>query len=98
MVLASAGFPPGLVHDGGAFMELPADGPPLGILAEAVYGEQRVELGKRALYLFSDGATDVRDDAERRTVRPSNCSTVRRLNNATLRTGPFWRENGPVRS
>ena len=67
VVLASAGFPPALLHDGGTFAELAADGPPLGILAEAVYSEQHVELGGRALYLFSDGATDVRD-AERNTL------------------------------
>jgi sigma-B regulation protein RsbU (phosphoserine phosphatase) len=67
VVLASAGFPPALLHDGGVFTELAADGPPLGILAEAVYSEQRIELGKRALYLFSDGATDVRD-AQRNTL------------------------------
>ena len=67
VVLASAGFPPALLHDGGTFTEIAADGPPLGILAEAVYSEQRIELGKRALYLFSDGATDVRD-AQRNTL------------------------------
>ncbi len=67
VVLASAGFPPALLHEGSQFTELAADGPPLGILAEAVYSEQRIELGKRALYLFSDGATDVRD-AQRNTL------------------------------
>jgi sigma-B regulation protein RsbU (phosphoserine phosphatase) len=61
--LASAGFPPALLHDGREFDELPADGPPLGILAEAEYGEREFALGARALYLFSDGATDVRTDA-----------------------------------
>lgn len=61
VVLASAGFPPALLHDGVTFVEFSADGPPLGILAEAVYAEQRIELGRRALYLFSDGATDVRN-------------------------------------
>ena len=65
VVLASAGFPPALVQDGLRFEEFPADGPPLGILAEAVYEEQRIALGGRALYLFSDGATDVRDDMRR---------------------------------
>lgn len=60
---ASAGFPPALLHDGAAFREIGADGPPLGILAEADYGEQRVELGAQALYFFSDGATDARDAA-----------------------------------
>ncbi|MHB8448155.1 MAG: ATP-binding SpoIIE family protein phosphatase [Rudaea sp.] len=58
--LASAGFPPALLHEGEHFEELGADGPPLGILAEAEYGEREFKLGKRALYLFSDGATDVR--------------------------------------
>lgn len=62
VVLASAGFPPALLQDGLRFEEFPADGPPLGIIAEAVYEERRIELGRRALYLFSDGATDVRDD------------------------------------
>jgi phosphoserine phosphatase RsbU/P len=58
--LASAGFPPALLHDGATFRELPADGPPLGIVTGVSYGEQVVDLGARALYLFSDGATDVR--------------------------------------
>ena len=61
--LASAGFPPALLHDGVDFEELPADGPPLGILAEAEYGEREFALGQHALYLFSDGATDVRTGA-----------------------------------
>lgn len=67
VTFASAGFPPALLFDAGTFEELLADGPPLGILGEASYGERRVELGDRALYLFSDGATDVRD-AQRRTL------------------------------
>lgn len=66
VALASAGFPPALLHDGKAFEELPADGPPLGILAEADYGEREFTLGARALYLFSDGATDVRTGASDR--------------------------------
>jgi phosphoserine phosphatase RsbU/P len=63
VVFANAGFPPALLHGGGDFEELPADGPPLGILAESTYSEREVDLGERALYLFSDGATDVRDSA-----------------------------------
>ncbi len=59
VVLASAGFPPALLFDGERFEELPADGPPLGILPEATYTENRLHLGANALYLFSDGATDV---------------------------------------
>jgi len=58
---ASAGFPPALLHESGQFHEIGADGPPLGILAEADYAEQRIELGTHALYFFSDGATDARD-------------------------------------
>jgi sigma-B regulation protein RsbU (phosphoserine phosphatase) len=67
VTFASAGFPPALLFGGGSFEELLADGPPLGILAEASYGERHIELGDRALYLFSDGATDVRD-AQRKTL------------------------------
>ena len=65
--LASAGFPPALLHDGTQFEEFIADGPPLGILAEVQYSQRHIDLGSRALYLFSDGATDVRD-AERNTL------------------------------
>ncbi|MBS0569403.1 MAG: SpoIIE family protein phosphatase [Proteobacteria bacterium] len=64
--LASAGFPPALLHNAEGFEELPADGPPLGILAEADYGEREFVLGQSALYLFSDGATDVRTGATQR--------------------------------
>jgi sigma-B regulation protein RsbU (phosphoserine phosphatase) len=64
---ASAGFPPALLHDGKHFEELLADGPPLGILGEASYSEQRFALDGRALYFFSDGVTDVRD-AQRNTL------------------------------
>ncbi len=59
IVLASAGFPPALVYDGQNFEEIEADGPPLGILDDIEYTEHRLQLGPRALYLFSDGATDV---------------------------------------
>jgi sigma-B regulation protein RsbU (phosphoserine phosphatase) len=63
VTFASAGFPPALLFETGSFEELLADGPPLGILAEASYSERTLDLGDRALYLFSDGATDVRDAA-----------------------------------
>ena len=66
VVLASAGFPPALLYDGENFEEIPADGPPLGIIAEAEYTEQRLHLGTRALYLFSDGATDVHKNEDTR--------------------------------
>ena len=64
--LASAGFPPALIFDAGRFEELPADGPPLGIVPDTDYSERCIELGRRALYLFSDGATDVRTGAQSR--------------------------------
>ena len=67
VTFASAGFPPALLFGAGKFEELLADGPPLGILAEAEYGERSIDLGDRALYLFSDGATDARD-AQRHTL------------------------------
>jgi phosphoserine phosphatase RsbU/P len=62
VVFAGAGFPPALLADGGRFEEFLADGPPLGIIAEAEYAETSLVLGDRALYFFSDGATDVRDE------------------------------------
>jgi len=65
-VIANAGFPPALLDRHGQFEELLADGPPLGILAEAEYGERTIDLGSAALYLFSDGATDVRENARTR--------------------------------
>ncbi|MBN8885963.1 MAG: SpoIIE family protein phosphatase [Rudaea sp.] len=65
-IVANAGFPPALLDDGKDFVELPADGPPLGIVKEAQYGERAIDLGASALYLFSDGATDVREDARSR--------------------------------
>jgi sigma-B regulation protein RsbU (phosphoserine phosphatase) len=64
--IANAGFPPALLDDGLHFEELPADGPPLGILADAEYGERVIDLGTSALYLFSDGATDVREGVRAR--------------------------------
>jgi sigma-B regulation protein RsbU (phosphoserine phosphatase) len=60
VVFASAGFPPALLQDDDGFRDYPADGPPLGVVPDVGYGEQRVELGRSALYLFSDGATDAR--------------------------------------
>jgi len=65
-VIANAGFPPALLDRHGQFEELLADGPPLGILADAEYGERTIDLGSAALYLFSDGATDVRENARTR--------------------------------
>jgi phosphoserine phosphatase RsbU/P len=62
VVVASAGFPPALVHDpeSGTFREIEAHGPPLGVLDSIEYGSERVLLIGRNLYAFSDGMTDIR--------------------------------------
>lgn len=60
---ASAGFPPLLrVDRAGRFDRFEAEGPPLGILHGMNYPEQQTTLDGAALYLFSDGMTDVRGD------------------------------------
>lgn len=58
---AGAGFPPVVVHRDGAFAEYRSGGPPLGIVADAVFEEVEIALAGGTLYAFSDGATDVRD-------------------------------------
>lgn len=59
--MANAGFPPLLLRRTDESMqELPADGPPLGILSDFTYGEERLALAGGSLYAFSDGVTDVR--------------------------------------
>lgn len=66
VVWASAGFPPLLRIDAaGCSTQFPAEGPPLGILHGMNFPEQRTDLAGAALYLFSDGVTDVRDRAGR---------------------------------
>jgi sigma-B regulation protein RsbU (phosphoserine phosphatase) len=60
---AGAGFPPVIVHKGGAFTDHASGGPPLGILPGVTFEEHHVELAGGTLYAFSDGATDVRDEA-----------------------------------
>ena len=57
---ASAGFPPLLLHRGESFREIPASGPPLGILKDEPFEAHRVALAGGSLYAFSDGVTDVR--------------------------------------
>ncbi len=62
-VWANAGFPPLLrVDRAGCFARFEAEGPPLGILPGMQYPEQQTTLDGAALYLFSDGMTDVRGD------------------------------------
>jgi sigma-B regulation protein RsbU (phosphoserine phosphatase) len=62
-VWSNAGFPPPLrVDREGGFEQFEAEGPPLGILAGMEFPEQQTTLDGAALYLYSDGLTDVRDD------------------------------------
>jgi sigma-B regulation protein RsbU (phosphoserine phosphatase) len=60
---ANAGFPP-LIHIDGDHRPVAfrAEGPPLGIVADMNFPEQSVALDGGAAYLFSDGATDARDE------------------------------------
>jgi sigma-B regulation protein RsbU (phosphoserine phosphatase) len=60
---AGAGFPPVVVHRAGAFVDFASGGPPLGILPGIAFEEQTIALEGGTLYAFSDGATDVRDEA-----------------------------------
>jgi phosphoserine phosphatase RsbU/P len=61
--LASAGFPPALLHLDGAdeMREIEAHGPPLGVLAPMQFGSERICVAGANLYAFSDGMTDIRD-------------------------------------
>lgn len=65
--LASAGFPPALLHRDGHFHDHAAGGPPLGIIAGLAYDEHTIALDGGTLYCYSDGVSDVRD-AQRRTI------------------------------
>jgi sigma-B regulation protein RsbU (phosphoserine phosphatase) len=63
-VWANAGFPPLLRVDAdGETQQFPAEGPPVGILRRMDFPEQETTLDGASLYLFSDGVTDVRDEA-----------------------------------
>lgn len=59
VVVANAGHEPVLCEDAeGAFSTLPADGPPLGILAETSFPERTRSIRDGRLYLYSDGLTE----------------------------------------
>lgn len=60
---AGAGFPPVIVHRAGEYSDFPSGGPPLGIVPGLAFEEHDIALDGGTLYAFSDGATDVRDDA-----------------------------------
>ncbi len=57
--LANAGHQPPLYHArDGSFSELPAESPPLGIMAGVEFPTVRVALAGGSLYLFTDGVTE----------------------------------------
>lgn len=63
--IANAGHEPPLHHDGdGAFMALPADAPPLGIVPpmspDDRFPETEIDLAGGTLYIFTDGVTEGR--------------------------------------
>lgn len=61
VVVANAGHEPMLCEDAqGVFSTLPADGPPLGILAETSFPERTRSIRDGRLYLYSDGLTEAR--------------------------------------
>lgn len=65
MQLANAGHLPAVYQPAGPsgnapLQEFPADGPPLGVLADAVYVNRELRLDKGTLYLFTDGLIEAR--------------------------------------
>jgi sigma-B regulation protein RsbU (phosphoserine phosphatase) len=59
VTLANAGHEPALLHNlDGEFTSLPANAPPLGILAGGDFPEVRVEMKGGTLYVCSDGLTE----------------------------------------
>jgi sigma-B regulation protein RsbU (phosphoserine phosphatase) len=63
IVLANAGHLPALYRgDDGVFRELPADGPPLGVVPEAEFRCTRFPLAGGSLYIYTDGVTESPDD------------------------------------
>jgi len=61
---ANAGHQPPLFRDtGGAFHEIPAQAPPLGVLEDVGYPVHSLSLDGGALYLFTDGITELETDA-----------------------------------
>ncbi len=72
---AGAGFPPPLYVHRNEHREFRSGGPPLGIVADAAFEETELTLDGGSLYVFSDGATDVRDA----DGRPIGSEGLRRL-------------------
>lgn len=64
IVLANAGHLPALYRGAdGVFRELPADGPPLGVVPEAEFRCTRFPLAGGSLYIYTDGVTESPDDS-----------------------------------
>ncbi len=65
VVWANAGFPPLIqLHAESASQSFRAEGPPLGIVSAMTFPEQRTVLeADDSLFLFSDGATDARNES-----------------------------------
>ena len=63
MLLANAGHPPALYCPArGAIIEFVADAPPLGILPEVEFMNREFKLGHGAMYLYTDGMIEVRQN------------------------------------
>ncbi|MDJ0657827.1 MAG: SpoIIE family protein phosphatase [Xanthomonadales bacterium] len=63
LVWANAGFPPPLRHLGqGKFEEHRAGAPPLAILEQKQFPEERVDLSDGPVYFYSDGVTEARSE------------------------------------
>lgn len=62
VLLANAGHLPALFQPagGGALVEFPADGPPLGVLADAEFVNRELQLADGVLYLYTDGLVEAR--------------------------------------
>lgn len=61
--LANAGHQPPLYRDRqGAYHEIEAECPPLGVMADVIYVEQHLQLADGRLYIFTDGVTEGRAD------------------------------------
>ncbi|MEO7326037.1 MAG: SpoIIE family protein phosphatase [Dokdonella sp.] len=87
---AGAGFPPVIVHRAGEYTDYASGGPPLGIIPGLVFEQHAVALDGGTLYAFSDGATDVRDDAG----QPIGNAGVRELIARHAQSSPHARLRG----
>lgn len=62
--VVNAGHPPGLLRRAGQVLRVPAGAPPLGLLEEAAYAVEEIQMAPGdALVLYTDGLTDARNPA-----------------------------------